>query len=61
MKLAIQGIGVVGGFGCGIEALETALINKKCPDPECFHQNSPGAPGNAGLSGGYGQAGGFYK
>jgi 3-oxoacyl-[acyl-carrier-protein] synthase II len=29
MKLAIQGIGVVGGFGSGIEALETALINKK--------------------------------
>ena len=29
MKLAIQGIGVVGGFGNGIEALETALIQKK--------------------------------
>jgi 3-oxoacyl-[acyl-carrier-protein] synthase II len=29
MRLAIQGIGVVGGFGCGIEALRTALINQK--------------------------------
>jgi hypothetical protein len=29
MKLAIQGVGVVGGFGCGIEALRTALINQK--------------------------------
>jgi 3-oxoacyl-[acyl-carrier-protein] synthase II len=30
MKIAIQGIGVVGGFGSGIEALETGLITKKC-------------------------------
>jgi 3-oxoacyl-[acyl-carrier-protein] synthase II len=30
MKLAIQGIGVVGGFGCGIEALRAALIDQKC-------------------------------
>jgi 3-oxoacyl-[acyl-carrier-protein] synthase II len=29
MKLAIQGVGVVGGFGSGLEALETALIQKK--------------------------------
>ncbi len=29
MKLAIQGIGVVGGFGSGREDLETALIQKK--------------------------------
>jgi len=29
MKLAIQGIGLVGGFGCGTEALKTALLEKK--------------------------------
>jgi 3-oxoacyl-[acyl-carrier-protein] synthase II len=29
MKLAIQGIGVVGGFGCSIEDLKTALINRE--------------------------------
>ncbi len=29
MKLVIQGIGVLGGFGCGIEALRTALIDRK--------------------------------
>lgn len=29
MKLAIQGVGAVGGFGCGIEALRMALINQR--------------------------------
>jgi 3-oxoacyl-[acyl-carrier-protein] synthase II len=29
MNLVIQGIGVLGGFGCGIEALKTALINRE--------------------------------
>jgi 3-oxoacyl-[acyl-carrier-protein] synthase II len=30
MSLAIQGIGVLGGFGCGIEALRAVLINQEC-------------------------------
>jgi 3-oxoacyl-[acyl-carrier-protein] synthase II len=30
MKLAVQGVGVVGGFGCGIESLKTALIDRTC-------------------------------
>jgi 3-oxoacyl-[acyl-carrier-protein] synthase II len=30
MKLVIQGIGVLGGFGCGIEALRTSLIDQTC-------------------------------
>ncbi len=30
MSLAIQGVGVLGGFGCGIEALQTALIEQAC-------------------------------
>jgi len=30
MRTAISGIGVVGGFGCGIEALRRALISGKC-------------------------------
>ena len=30
MRAAIAGIGVVGGFGCGIEKLRRALISGKC-------------------------------
>jgi 3-oxoacyl-[acyl-carrier-protein] synthase II len=30
MKLAILGVGVLGGFGCGTEALRTALIDQEC-------------------------------
>ena len=29
MRMAIQGIGVVGGFGCGLSALTQALAGKK--------------------------------
>ena len=29
MKVLIKGIGVVGGFGCGIQCLEEAVINQK--------------------------------
>ncbi len=29
MRLAIQGVGVVGGFGCGVEALSHALANQE--------------------------------
>ena len=31
MKLAIEGIGVVGGFGCGMESLATAISNGSSP------------------------------
>ena len=31
MKMAIQGIGITGGFGCGVEALRTALQSGICP------------------------------
>jgi 3-oxoacyl-[acyl-carrier-protein] synthase II len=31
MKLAIKGIGVVGGFGCGMESLTTAISNGGSP------------------------------
>jgi 3-oxoacyl-[acyl-carrier-protein] synthase II len=30
MRTAIEGIGVVGGFGCGVEKLRRALISGKC-------------------------------
>ncbi|NOQ20360.1 MAG: beta-ketoacyl synthase, partial [Desulfobacterales bacterium] len=30
MRTAIEGIGVVGGFGCGVEKLRRALICGKC-------------------------------
>ena len=30
MRLAIQGVGILGGFGCGIEALRTSLIDQTC-------------------------------
>ena len=30
MRLAIQGVGILGGFGCGMEALKTSLINQTC-------------------------------
>lgn len=39
MRIAIQGVGVVGGFGCGLEALSSALATKAvqttevCPVP----------------------------
>jgi len=29
MRLSIQGVGVVGGFGCGVEALNHALANRE--------------------------------
>lgn len=40
MKVAIKGIGVVGGFGCDTQSLEAAVINHKSsllePSHECF-------------------------
>ena len=30
LKICIKGIGVVGGFGCGIEALEQAVTERTC-------------------------------
>ncbi|MBI5589563.1 MAG: beta-ketoacyl synthase chain length factor [Deltaproteobacteria bacterium] len=34
MKMCIKGIGVIGGFGCGSQSLEEAVINQIRPIPE---------------------------
>ncbi len=40
MKIAINGVGVVGGFGCGITALDTALGNQKTDITEAAFETS---------------------
>ena len=50
MKMCINGIGVIGSFGCGIQSLEDAVINPIRPDLEPLRrgfgpdQTAPAAP-----------------
>ena len=42
MKLSIQGMGVVGGFGCGTEALLSVLSSGQCAPQHVSVKTSQG-------------------
>ena len=56
MRLAIQGVGVLGGFGCGVGALRKALTDQETRIQKVSVKTAQGLRDVACLPGGYGQA-----